>query len=318
MPEEDDLGFFVIRNSRHSIRGNDPSTGRAVSPTEAPHNDRTSDADERRDVDEASQRDTSSLPIVRLVEAPRGAYALDFRDARRSFLAAFLAEHAVGGGDDAAVTTRPRAGAVDDDDDDDDDVETYVEGRAWRHLEHFGLLVGRPIEQRTDDGGRRRREQLDPRYEGSFVLLEDDVRDVVHALLSLDALFSWPVLADARRRGRLRWRDIRACLSRARRGVPFLTPREGILRHVVRTHLTFHQFVAFSRLLERHLESMDDTPPPPTVAEIKIRDLFPSFADLAPDEQVLEVRSVDEVFSLALISKMDLTMESLHWHVLSF
>ena len=84
--------------------------------------------------------------------------------------------------------------------------------------------------------------------------------EVLREVLLLERLFSWNVLVDARKRGDLKWKDIRAFLSAVRKNVPFLT-KEGILKSNKVVCLSFVQFVAFSKIVESHLNILARTLP---------------------------------------------------------
>lgn len=258
--------FFVIRNSIHSSQGEKIADAEPVKWADEKESE-CSPSKEKPNED--ADRTDASLPIVRLVEVPRGMYALDFESDEHSFLYGFLAENQIGG-------NRAASGS-------------YVDGRAWRHLEAYGLLVGAPVARGDGDVTERDlclSSGID-KHEGSFVLLEDVVKDAIHTLLPIDRLFSWDTLVEARGRGELRWKDIRMFLKQVRDCVPFLT-HDGVLKRVVNTHLTFRQFVAFSRLVESHLE-MTVASPPAAVPNVKIYDIFLSFDSMSPEEQRIEV-----------------------------
>ena len=175
----------------------------------------------------------------------------------------------------------------------DGNIKTYLEGRVWQHLENFSLLLGRLVAM--SNGGSLKHK---PCFEGSFILLEHDVKEVIHTLLALDTLFSWKFI-------------VQGCLHTMETysNVPLQGLKQCAILNAwfMRTHLTFHQYVIFSWILERHLGSIDDTPSP-TIPYIKIYDIFSSFGNLVPDKQVIEVRFIYKVSSLALISKIDLIL----------
>mmetsp|Transcript_23779 Transcript_23779/g.49764 ORF Transcript_23779/g.49764 Transcript_23779/m.49764 type:complete len:866 (+) Transcript_23779:73-2670(+) len=269
--------FFVIRNAIHSSSGiNDE-----VNLPDVDNPGENDKLEENEDEDEDQNDELTSVPIVHLVEAPRGMYMLDFCHENESFMADFLAENEM-------RECNNKSG----------DEHTYVDGKAWRHLEAYSILVGEPIVAKGNNDEEVLKEGLclnlnsgvkNDQHEGYFILLEDAVKDVIHTLLPIDSLFQWNNLVDARNQGNLQWKDIRTFLSEVRNRVPFLTS-DGVLRRVVNTHITFHQFVAFSRLVESYLKFIATSMTSQVgVPDVKIYDIFPSFDSMAPEEQIIEL-----------------------------
>ena len=114
--------FFVIRNSRHSPNGNGgeasvASVNRDGRVGGGESNEDSASIDEF-DEDENHNNDLpSSIPIVYLVEAPRGMYMLDFCHANESFMADFLADNEITKSDGASGD------------------RTFIDGAAWNYLE---------------------------------------------------------------------------------------------------------------------------------------------------------------------------------------
>ena len=206
---------------------------------------------------------------------------LDFSSSDDSYVAAYLAENKVDDTDASADTSA-----------DNENKTFYVDEQALSHLAAYGELVGKPISKINQEEADHHNLRLNTaigEHEGTFVRLGDALVDTVHTLLSMERLFSWQTLVDARTEDGIEWKDIRRFLSEVRSKVPFLT-RDGRLRSIVNTHLTFHQFVAFSSLVQDHLEYAHVIQPM-VEQDIDISDLFLAFESLAQDEQVVEVSS---------------------------
>ena len=150
----------------------------------------------------------ASIPIVHLVEAPHGMYTLDFCHAHESFMANFLAENETMESNDA-----------------NDGDQTYIDGKAWRHLEEYSLLLRMFITKDNDEALKHT--ALNEHNGSPFILVEDSVREVIHTLLSIDRLFSWQTLVDAREQGNLQWKDIRTYLSEVKQS-PLSNARRGL------------------------------------------------------------------------------------------
>jgi hypothetical protein len=121
-----------------------------------------------------------------------------------------------------------------------EDEVTCLDEKNWQHLASFACLIGRA-------------ETLSDVRQGEDSSLKKNVVDIINNILPLERLFSWNVLLEAREQGDLSWRDIRAFLTAVRQQVVFLD-KDGILKAHEPIHLTFHQFVAFARLVTYHLK----------------------------------------------------------------
>jgi hypothetical protein len=215
--------YFVIRNSIHDVGGG--SVGEDISLVALPRC-----ADEENAILEKQ----TVVSIVRVVEAPsRGMYKLDFCD-----------EDCVSVVDEFLRDCN-------------ESKVTYLDERSWNHLCTFATLIGKekalschPLEEQRHD--------LLPHREDKklcFTLLKENIISVLGDVLPLDKLFAWKVLVDARNRNDLKWKDIRTIVSIVREKVPFLT-KDGILKSHQNIHLTFLQFVAFSKLVENHMHDL--------------------------------------------------------------
>mmetsp|Transcript_15173 Transcript_15173/g.32807 ORF Transcript_15173/g.32807 Transcript_15173/m.32807 type:complete len:857 (+) Transcript_15173:228-2798(+) len=217
LTDADSLFFVVVRNSRHSSALALVDNGSSDG-EEAKTKNEPNDGSECNDDDDSIHHRTS-IPIVRLVEVPQGMYKLDFLDSSNDdFVASFVS------------------------------TKTYLAQSDWNNLHTFASLLGKAdiLKQPANSS---------PDQPPSFLLLEDDVREVIHTFLPLEKLFSWNVLVEARQRGDLTWRYLRGVISQVRANVPFLT-KDGLI-----LHLTFHQFVALARLIHHHLETIAKTLP---------------------------------------------------------
>lgn len=250
--------FFIIRNSIHSKPNGDDQL---VSCTERREED--DESSDSNTADDENNLPISPVAIVHLVEISENQYMLDL--ANDTFIANFLTEN--------EIDNEERSSCEGDD-------KTYVDGRAWKHLSQYSELVGKPI---SDDIPTTTSANNDT----SFILLENNVKDVIYTLLSIDRLFAWQTLVDARERGHLSWKDIRTFLAVVRSNIPFMT-HDGLLKHVVNTHLTFHQFVAFSRLVDEHLECIGQMSTDVPV-DINIDDIFPTFDSMTQEEKKIEL-----------------------------
>ena len=184
-------------------------------------------------------RDTS-LSIVRLIESSEGKYMLDFGlDSDPLVITSFS--------DNNHIKEKS------------DDCKIFIEDGSLKHLEVYAALasVGSSI---------IKGEELDLQPSSdvsthSLHLLPDNVQQtVLHTLLPLEKLFSWSTLTSAREEGLLRWKDIRLILSEVKRIVPFIAPNSDglIFRHIIQTHVTFHQFVSFAKIVEGCLQRLPD------------------------------------------------------------
>ena len=142
-----------------------------------------------------------------------------------------------------------------------DDCKMFIEDASLKHLEVYAELAG--VGSSIIKG-----EELDFQpssallhFEYYFHLLPHSVQQtVLHTLLPLEKLFSWSTLTTAREEGLLRWKDIRLILSEVKRIVPFIAPTSDglIFRHIIQTHVTFHQFVSFAKIVEGCLQRLPD------------------------------------------------------------
>ena len=265
--EKEPSAYFVIRNSisHERIGSNDDDDQVALQRQRGYNNDDD-------DISSSSDDDKGVAPtvaIVHLVEEPRGMYMLDLAD--ESYMANFIVDNEI---------SSQKSNANDD---------QYVDIRAWKQLKEYSVLVGKPMKKED----RQQRHELsletatNDAHKGSFILLQDSAKEVMHTLLKIDSLFSWSTLEGARNEGTLRWKDIRYYLSYVRNNTPFLT-HDGFLKHVVNSHVTFHQFVAFARLIDEHLEHISQTPTI-TFPDIDVSDIFPSFECMTSEEQRIEL-----------------------------
>lgn len=126
----------------------------------------------------------------------------------------------------------------------------YIYNWALGHLDSFATLLRRcDVKLRGHHYSHGQCDKAD------LTRLEDDtVSGVLYSLLPVSRLFAWHPLLQARNNGHITWAGIRALLAIARMNVPFLT-RDGILKHVLANQITFTQFIAFSELLQQHLQS---------------------------------------------------------------
>ena len=217
-----DIPFFVIRNSIHNDAGVFINSENNLNfENQSDHAD-----------DEYRSKKQSHISIVRLLEAPsKGLFRLDVDSTPDNvdLVDKFLGEE------------------------NDESKITYIDERSWQHLHTFATLIGkeeicRPLDEQYD--------LLSSQYDGAplFTLLKDNLVDLLSDELPLNRLFSWKVLVNARAQGDLNWKDIRLFLAKARDQVPFIT--NGILKSPEPVHLTFLQFVSFSKLLENHMNTL--------------------------------------------------------------
>ncbi|KAL3800620.1 hypothetical protein HJC23_006082 [Cyclotella cryptica] len=221
--------FFVIRNSIHDVVGGSVDNHSSLDVLSQYTNEENVKHDKQ----------TGGVSIVSVIEAPtRGMYKLDFcHEDCVSIVDEFL-----GDCNESKVT--------------------YLDERSWHHLFTFATLIGKEEALSCCPIGEQRHHLLS-HLEGKelcFALLKDSVADVLGDVLPLDKLFAWKVLADARNRNDLKWKDIRAMISMVREKVSFLS-KDGVLKSNQNVHLTFLQFVAFSRLVENHMNILALTLP---------------------------------------------------------
>ena len=230
----------------------------------------------------------STLSIVQLVETSEGKYMFD-SSSNYTFMSTFLAQHCNNDGEEG------------------EDHRSYIDERVWQQLVEYSVLVDKPLSYPLDDDREDRLNQnllhlqtstnnnnnnTHQHHNGHFIQLTNNTKEVIHTLLSIDNLFKWQTLITARSNNQLQWKDIRAFLSQVRSNIPFLT-HDGYLKHVVNTHLTFHQFICFSKLIDEHLEcqlSMNDNNDE-LLLNIDISDIFPSFDSLTLEEQKVELQA---------------------------
>eukprot|EP00984_Skeletonema_dohrnii_P026990 scaffold16414_cov92-Skeletonema_dohrnii-CCMP3373.AAC.5 len=180
----------------------------------------------------------ASLSIVRLVESPEGKYMLDFGLENDPLVKSFLNNHT------------DQKGGLD---------SIFIEAQSLQHLQVYAELTGIDDLPISDE-----LEVVQPsslhhfqHYNNSFHLLSDSVQEVLHTLLPLEKLFSWSTLTSAKESGLLHWKDIRGILADVKRSVPFIAPTsDGLLHHIIQTHLTFHQFVTFAKLVADRLQRL--------------------------------------------------------------
>lgn len=210
--------FFVIRNSIHDCSLNDD----ADTVKQSKSTDGDNDSYEKQDY----------VSVVRLVEpSAKGPLMLDFDHSNEAQIEEFVESI-------------------------DDSRLTYIDENNWQHLHAFATLVGR-LELLNQLSMEETHGLLAGQTAPCFVLLKKEVVDVLSDKLSIERLFSWHVLKDARDRGDVQWKDIRKFLSTVRNEVPYLT-KDGILKssHGEPIHVTFLQFVAFSKLVHNHLSML--------------------------------------------------------------
>lgn len=180
----------------------------------------------------------ASLSTVRLIESSEGKYMLDFGVENDPMTDAFLDNHTEG-------CCGPGAS------------KTYIADESIRHLEIYAKLAG--VELSTKDGSEVDAQPPSAQYYNlSLRLLPQDIHQVLHSLLSLETLFSsWSTLTSAREQGLLRWKDIHNIIADVKRIIPFIAPTsDGLLYHIIQTHLTFHQFASFAKIVEDRLQRL--------------------------------------------------------------
>jgi hypothetical protein len=188
----------------------------------------------------------ASLSIVTLVESSEGKYMLDFgHDKDDPIVASFLINH----------TTEQKG-------DLDDCKNIFIESKSLKYLRAYAGLadIELPMNNASllNEDSEVQLSCLQYHFQQrSFHLLPDNVLEVIHTLLPLEQLFSWSTLTSAREGGHLHWKDTRNFLAEVKRSIPFIAPAaDGLFYHIIQTHLTFHQFVAFAKLVEHHLQRL--------------------------------------------------------------
>ena len=209
--------FVVIRNSINDCSWNDGAD--------------TIEQPENTNEDNSIYEKQDHVSVVRLVEpSVKGLFMLDFNHSDEAQIEKFVKNT-------------------------DDSRLTYIDENNWQHLHTFATLIGR-LELLNQCSIEEKYDLLVGHEAAScFALLQKDVIDLLSDVLSLDRLFSWQVLKDARSRGDLQWKDIRKFMSIVRDEVPYLT-KDGILKSHETIHVTFLQFVAFSKLVRNHLSTL--------------------------------------------------------------
>ena len=182
--------FFVIRNSIHDCSLN----GNADTVEQSENTDGDNDSYEKQD----------HVSVVRLVEpSAKGLLMLDFDQSNEAQIEEFVEST-------------------------DDSRLTYIDENNWQHLHAFATLIGR-LELLNQFSIEETHGLLAGQTAPCFVLLKKEVVDVLSDELSIERLFSWHVLKDARDRGDVQWKDIRKFLSTVRNEVPYFT-KDGIHR----------------------------------------------------------------------------------------
>ena len=227
--------YLIIRNSKNAQ--NDANYNETFNNVEDDMNISTTILD---DDESTSLRDLpdASLSIVRLVESPEGKYMLDFGHEDDPLVKSFLNNHT------------DQTGGLD---------SIFIEAQSLQHLQVYAELAGIVDLPISDEFEIVQSSSLHhfQRYNNSFHLLPDSVQEVLHTLLPLEKLFSWSTLTSAKEGGLLHWKDIRGILSDVKRIVPFIAPTsDGLLHHIIQTHLTFHQFVTFAKLVADHIQRL--------------------------------------------------------------
>jgi len=233
----------------------------------------------------------STLSIVQLVETSEGKYMLDSSsNDDDTFMSTFLAQHCNGR-------------------EEEEEKRIYIDERVKHQLIEYSVLVDKPLsspleEDREDirlnhkllhlqtstNNNNNNNNNNNTHQHHNLIQLTNNTKEVIHTLLSIDNLFKWQTLINARSNNQLQWKDIRTFLKHVRNNIPFLT-HDGYLKHVVNTHLTFHQFICFSKLIDEHLEcqvGMNDSNNE-LLLNIDISDTFPSFDSLTLEEQKVEL-----------------------------
>ena len=187
----------------------------------------------------------ASLSVVRVVESSGGKYMLDF-----------------GVEDDPLLASCH----INQSQSNEDEKVAFIETESLKHLHVFAALVGielssndeMKIEEHAHHQSPNLQRPFQHHHRVSFQMLPLNIqKQVLCSLLSLEKLFSWSLLTSAREECRLNWKDIHNFLAEVKRSVPFIpTNSEGLLQHIIRTHLTFHQFVTFAKLIERSLQQL--------------------------------------------------------------
>ena len=218
-----------------------------------------------------NQKPPTSLSIVQLVETSEGKYMLDSSSNYNddTFMSTFLAQH-----------------CNDDEEGELGEERIYIDERVWQQLVEYSVLVDKPLSSSLDDNEDRLNQNLlhlqtstnnNSNQHHNLIQLTNNTKEITHTLLSIDNLFKWQTLITARSNNQLQWKDIRTFLKHVRNNIPFLT-HDGYLKHVVNTHLTFHQFVCFSKFIDEHLEcqlSMSGNDNDELLLNIDVSDICP-------------------------------------------
>jgi len=278
------VAFFVIRNSTNQNCNDDEH--RLIRNGSKDSSSSSSSSSSEYD-DYNNEQYPPTLSIVRLVETSQGKYMLDSSsNYNDTFMSTFLAQNHV---------------FNDGEEEEEEEERIYIDERVWQQLIEYSVLVDKPLSYPLEDEEDRLNQNLlhlqtsannnnTQHHNGPLIQLTNNTKEVIHTLLSIDNLFKWQTLITARSNNQLQWKDIRYFLKHVRNNIPFLT-HDGYLKHVVNTHLTFHQFVCFSKLIDEHLEcqlSMNDNNDE-LLLNIDISDIFPLFDSLTLEEQKVEL-----------------------------
>lgn len=267
---------FVIRNSIHSTT-TDNVDGISFFPEEngvesignvASRNTRNYEPGKVHTGDSTKGRHTPA--IVQLFQAKEGAYMLDFECANDPFISIIYSTK---------------------DKDDANNYESYIDENAWGHLLVYSELVGKPISKDKNGYVKRSIPVVNSARDtnaSSFILLEDDAKEVSRTLLDVGRLFEWCFVIDKVHEGKIQWNDVRSCLSTVRKCVPF-TNHDGLVQQVANA-ITFHQYYVFAKMLERHIESSVPTEFSKS-DDAQMADVFPSFDSISNVEKEIEVCS---------------------------
>eukprot|EP00986_Skeletonema_menzelii_P013002 scaffold7349_cov145-Skeletonema_menzelii.AAC.16 len=231
-PEE----FLIIRNSTTATNYTDPNNNKNFIADDG----RSSIPDNDSEPKSLHVNRDASLSIVRLIESSEGQYMLDFGLENDPIITSFLDNHI---------------------EDNSGDSKIFIEDTSLKHLEVYAELAGVGSSIKGELEVQPSSEVLQHHFENykhSLYLLPDSVRTVLYTLLPLEKLFSWSTLTSARDEGLLRWKDIRKILSEVKRYVPFAPTSDGLFRHIIQTHLTFHQFSSFAKLVEGSLQKLPE------------------------------------------------------------
>lgn len=264
-----DQEYLIIRNSKSAALCTPSNTTNNESsiPNNTNEDQSTTFLDDEAVSSSLHINHDASLSIVRLVvESSEGKYMLDFGhkdddlDLRVRSVGSLLSLRVC---TDPIVTSFLAYHTTEQTNSDSDDCKLFIESQSLKHLQVYAELAEAKLPQITsllDDESDVQPSCLQHRFQRlnkSFHLLPGNSQELLHTLLPLEKLFSWSTLNSARKGGYLHWKDIRNFVAEVKRSIPFIAPAsDGLLHHIIQTHLTFHQFVSFAKLLEHHLQRL--------------------------------------------------------------